>query len=467
VGRRRASLRSQGAISSERAGLDEPGSGHVRPPLVSSVFQTFVTQVASSVLALVNVFIISRYLGPTGRGEVVFLVTISLTLSRVASLSVEEATVNLAAAEPRLRPALATNSIVLAGLFGALAAGLAAALSTVVPVFGSDLPKGLVVLSLVSLPLLVLSGYLWRFVQADYRFALANIAWFLTFATNAAVNGALALAGALTVGTAFVTWLGGQGLGLGLLIWCVSRQLGGFGLPNLHLARQTVGFGFKAYIGQIMSLGNFRLDQWILGILGGTRELGLYSVAVSLNATLVQLPSALDLAQRPDLARATRENAARRASVAFRLATTTTVFAAIAIAVLAPYLCVGLFGDAFRGSVDDLRVLLLGTVGVVAAKVLGSALTAQRFPLYVTGAVGAGFVVTLALDILLIPRFGGLGAAAATASAYMTVGAIIVFIFLRTLGARGADLVPRPQDVFVALEQLRRLVAMRARASSA
>jgi Na+-driven multidrug efflux pump len=101
------------------------------------------------------------------------------------------------------------------------------------------------------------------------------------------------------------------------------------------------------------------------------------------------------------------------------------------------------FGSDFGGSVDDLRVLALGAVGIAALDLLPNALTAQRLPIRGMWAIGVAFVVMFALDVVLIPPFGGLGAATATTIAYTVGGAFAVFIFARTLDFPLADLKPR------------------------
>ena len=48
------------------------------------------------------------------------------------------------------------------------------------------------------------------------------------------------------------------------------------------------------------------------------------------------------------------------------------------------------------------------------------------------------FVVTIALDLLLIPSHGGLGAALASTIAYLAGGLAVAVIFVRVLGVRAA-----------------------------
>jgi O-antigen/teichoic acid export membrane protein len=114
---------------------------------------------------------------------------------------------------------------------------------------------------------------------------------------------------------------------------------------------------------------------------------------------------------------------------------------------LAPVLCVTVFGEAFSGSVDDLRVLVLGAFGVVALKLLGNALTAQRRPGLASLGAAAALVVTVALDLALIPAYGGVGAAVASTLAYTAGGIVAAVLFVRVLGVRTRELVPRLGEV--------------------
>jgi Na+-driven multidrug efflux pump len=66
------------------------------------------------------------------------------------------------------------------------------------------------------------------------------------------------------------------------------------------------------------------------------------------------------------------------------------------------------------------------------------------------------FVLTVVLDLLLIPRFGGLGAAIATTIAYTCGGIAAGLIFARAMDARIGDMAPRLDD----LQWLRRKALM-------
>ena len=433
----------------------EPGLPR-RPSFAASAAITYGSQIVAAVLSLANVLIVSRTLGPSGRGQIAFLTAIAFLSANLATLGVQEAMANIAGAEPERRRALAGNALVFSILFGAAAAGIVVLLVAVFPAIGGDADPHLRWLVLALIPFLILEIYLRFLVQADYGFTVSNAAWLIPPVLNVLANAAFALVGVLSVRTAVVTWLAGQVLASTLLAVYVLRRLAGFGRPDLALARRSLAFGTKSHGGRIMLLGNYRLDQWILGAISGDRELGLYSVAVAWAEALFYLPTALAAVQRPDLVRASREEAGRQGAFVFRTSALFTLVLAVGLVVAAPALCVWTFGEEFRGSIDDLRVLAFGGVGIVALKLLGSALTAQARPLLATAAIGVGFLSTVTLDALLIPGHGGLGAALASSISYSLGGIAVALIFCRTLRTPLTELVPRGTEPLQLWRYLRR-----------
>jgi O-antigen/teichoic acid export membrane protein len=240
-------------------------------------------------------------------------------------------------------------------------------------------------------------------------------------------------------------------------MWYVRRRLAGFGRPDLALMRRTLGFGLKTHAGRIMLLGNFRLDQWLLGAISGPRALGLYSVAVSWAEALWYLPTALKFVQRPFLVRSARLDAGRQAAVGFRAATLGSAVIGLGMIVAAPWLCASAFGARFHGSIIQLRILVPGAVGVLALTVLGNALVAQRRPILSSVALGTGFLCTVALDVLLIPGHQGIGAAVASTIAYTAAGAMMCIFFTRALGCPIGELLPRLSDVSWVLARAREM----------
>jgi O-antigen/teichoic acid export membrane protein len=417
------------------------------PSFARSAVFTYGAQLAAAVLSLVSVLIVARALGAEGRGQVAFLTAITFLVANLATFGVQEANGNFAAAEPRLRRALASNSVLLALLLGGAAVALLLGLIALVPQVAGESDPTLRVVAFAFIPAILLQVFLRFLVQADYGFMVTNVAYVLAPTLNVVGNGLFYALGILTVNSAVGWWLAGQTLETVLLGWYVQRRLAGFGRPDAALMRRALHFGARAHPGRVMLLGNYRLDQWLLGAIAGPRELGVYSVAVAWAEALWYLPTALAAVQRPDLVRAAKDEAVRIAARIFRAAMLVTAACALVMFVAAPVLCATIFGEEFRDSIGMLRVLIFAAFGVAAVKLLGSALVTQGRPGLQSIAIGSGFVLSVVLDVVLIPPFGGQGAAFAAAIAHTTAGLVVCTIFLRTLGGRPGDLIPRVGDV--------------------
>ena len=435
-------------------------SATTRSSFAATAAATYGTNIAVAVLMFGNVLVTARSLGPTGRGQVALLTTIAVLSANLAALGLFEANANIGGREPEHRGRLATNSAVLAALLGGIAAAIVALLVAVFPALGGEARAAVLTLALVAIPVLILQSALQTLLQSQYGFAITNIAWLLAPGASLVVNCLVAALGLLTVGSAVSVWFGGQILATAFLVWHAFRPSRNLSRrPDSRLAQRSLAFGARTHLGRVMTMGNYRLDRWFVGAIAGSRELGLYSVAVAWAEALFYLPTALSMVQRPDLVRASRSEAGAQGARIFRAALLLTVPLAVGLAVLAPVLCVTVFGDEFRGAVDDLRVLAFGAFGIVALKLLGNALNAQGRPMLTNVGIGIAFTATVALDLLLIPGHGGLGAAIASTVAYTAGGVAIVFVFARALGRSPGELVPRGGEVRPLLRQLRGLLA--------
>lgn len=321
------------------------------------------------------------------------------------------------------------------------------ALVAAAPSVRGGVEHGVLVIALAAIPLLVARWHLNLLIQSSYRFAATNVAWVAGPAITVTVNGTMAATGAISVTSAIAVWVAGQAVGVLVLLRSARRHFG-IGPVDPGLAREAVAFGAKTHVGRFMEIGNYRLDQWLIGAMVGSRELGYYSVAVAWAEMLFYVPGVIRLLQRPDLVRArSAAAAAELAARVYRRATFLAVGAGGALIVAAPLLCATIFGAEFEASVDDLRILGLGALGIVTMELLTNALVARGHPYLASAGIAVAFVVTVSLDLLLIPEYGGLGAAIATASAYTAGGIVVAILFTRALHGRPRDLVPRAEDV--------------------
>lgn len=397
--------------------------------------------------ALASTIAQARALAPAGRGEVVFLtVTANLTMF-IALFGLHNAHGNILGQQRTKARNVLTNSVVLSIALSTVFGVAAALIFLIVPIkVQQQTGWPLTLVALGSVSTIVLMMQLRSLAITEYNFRLSNGSMLLVPLTTLAVNVILGAMGELTVTIALLAWIGGHiAATLILLVWA-ARHIG-FGRWDLPLARQSLKFGAKNHLSGTMQLANFRLDQLFVGGIGGDAALGIYSTAVAWAETLFYLPDVLSQVQRPDILRADKKKAAENAAHGVRLALIATAVSVALMIALAPFLVTDIFGAKYSEAVGMLRVLAIGALGIAVTKVLVSAMVSQNKPLATALPLAASLIVTIGLDIALIPEYGGMGAAIASTVAYFVGAVLIAGAFLRNFRQRLNVLVPRPSDL--------------------
>jgi O-antigen/teichoic acid export membrane protein len=186
------------------------------------------------------------------------------------------------------------------------------------------------------------------------------------------------------------------------------RQMNRFGLPLVPTAL-------------FLWLTNFS-DRFFLIKLADAAEVGLYSVGVRIASAMVLLLTAFRMAW-PAFAYSIEDEGEARRTYAFVLTYLTVIasWTALALGLLSPWLVELLAAEAFASASRVVAPLAFAAVAfgayIVIAIGLGRARRTQ-FNWVVTGAAAA---VNVALNLILIPPYGMMGAAAATVAAYATM----------------------------------------------
>jgi len=163
-------------------------------------------------------------------------------------------------------------------------------------------------------------------------------------------------------------------------------------------------------------------DRLFLVKLADTEEVGLYSVGVRIASALVLLLTAFRLAW-PAFAYSIEDDREARRTYGYVLTylVFATTWVATALALLSPWIVEWIAAPAFASSSRIVGPLAFSTVAfaayIVVAIGVGRAKRTQ-FNWIVTGAAAA---VNVALNLLLIPPYGMMGAAVATIAAYTTM----------------------------------------------
>ena len=163
-------------------------------------------------------------------------------------------------------------------------------------------------------------------------------------------------------------------------------------------------------------------DRLFLVKLADTHEVGLYSVGVRIASALVLLLTAFRLAW-PAFAYSIEDDAAARRTYAYVLTylVFVTTWVATGLALLSPWIVQWIAAPAFESSSRVVGPLAFSTVAFAGYMVVAIGVGRSRRTQFNWIVTGAAAIVNVALNLLLIPPYGMMGAAIATIAAYTTM----------------------------------------------
>jgi O-antigen/teichoic acid export membrane protein len=436
-------------------------SANVAPDrgLLRSGVLTLASRLIVFALSLLAGVIVARALGPGGRGVYALALLGPSLVVLMANLGVSNAlTYHLARGTFRIDQLIGQITS-LAFLLGGIAALM---LIAVIALFGKTVlpgvPLKLVVIAGASVPLALFFYYSLSFCQGLGRFIAFNALYIINAAALLALLTPLFWSrGNVTLAVAAwsLSWVPTAALGVAFM----ARR----GHINLRfdpkVSRALLRFGIVGYVSWLTNYLNIRLDTFLVNIFASAAQVGLYAVAVSLAETVWYISTAAATVLIPRVAAGEAQDSDLATGRVSRAVVAASIVAAIALALLAPALVQFLFGPAFHQSVVGVWLLLPGIVALGVARVLAGYLLGRNRQQVDLVASLAGVVMTITLDLVLIPRYGFSGAAVASSIAYATALAVDLTWVVRHSTMSVADLlVPKPSDFGLMFRRAREML---------
>jgi O-antigen/teichoic acid export membrane protein len=203
-----------------------------------------------------------------------------------------------------------------------------------------------------------------------------------------------------------------------------------FKLNNFTNIFKMVKFGAKEHIGVISQNLNLRLDILIMGALLAKEEIGYYSIAVMIAQMVWYIPESVTVFLYPKIAGQNDNNESAKITVITnRITLFVSFFVATAIFLTGSFLIPFMYGEDFTAALLPMNILLVGTVGLSAQKIITKYFSGIGKPLITSYTAIFGLVINLPLLYFLIPSYGIIGASMATAITYFSMGIVSVLIF--------------------------------------
>lgn len=230
-----------------------------------------------------------------------------------------------------------------------------------------------------------------------------------------------------------------------------SPQLKASGRAYLETLRGAWPFASLA----ILVVVYFRVDAVMLYAMRGPEAAGQYAAAYRLMEAALLIPLALAGAALPALARSLTERVGEVLAFSTRalhLLAIISIPGAVLSFILAPRIFPLLYGSGFEEAAKIFRILAFTLVAVFASAVTSSLITASR-PIVNTYIAALMVAMNVGMNFVLIPQWGGSGAAVATVLTEATgliLGAVYIRRHIGTLRITAVMIKPAAATLIVA-----------------
>jgi len=212
--------------------------------------------------------------------------------------------------------------------------------------------------------------------------------------------------------------------------------------PDWRLLVTFLRYGMKAYLTNLLGLLSLRLDAILVATLAiaGIHAAGIYSVATNLAELLLFIPVSIRLTLFPMVAASSAVEANKLTPAACRHTLLLTCISALSLGTMGRYAIQEIYGDAFAGAVGPLLLLLPGIVALSQTILLYGDLLGRGQPQATLVSGFVSLIATVALDYFLIPKYGIMGAALASSSAYTIEFFVAGMFFVHNSGVQWRDI---------------------------
>ncbi len=401
----------------------------IKRPFSIDTFGTFLSSILVSILGVPLSIILARFLGPEGKGVVTLVLLVVGQLATILTFGVEIALVYYAGQRLANIEKLGNAAMGLGIALGIIGIFV----GIIILNFGlyNLFPRNLLpilFLMLSTIPMALMSSFLRSLIRVTGRIIEEGCLSVIAIILNLMLISANFIAGFGLKGTFVAFWLSSILLTLIVLMfgihWRLFEVRSGF---TSSLWKPLINYGIKLHLGSIFQSLNYRFDMYIVALFLGSASVGWYSISVAMAEWLWLVPSALGATLMQRIAMIHREGVNAISGPINRITSAILLVGIFLMGYIGKWIIRLFYGETFMPSYRPFLLLLPGIWAMGLWKNFMNDLVVRGHPTIKSCTSGIALVVTLGLDILLIPLWGIEGAALASSVAY-------IFAFLIALG---------------------------------
>jgi len=225
-------------------------------------------------------------------------------------------------------------------------------------------------------------------------------------------------------------------IGIGMVIAYRSQ---GYRLKNWRFsmarAKNLLGQSWALILTAALSIIYFKIDLVMLGQYAGDEAVGIYSTAVRISEAWYFIPVAIAISVFPSLIKA-RERGEKIYYARLQQLYDFLAWLGLAVGVFFTFtsdrIIVMVFGEQYAAAGPILAVHIWAGVFIFLKVAMSRWLLNEGKLNFLFISSGLGAAINVALNLFLIPRYGGMGAAVATVISYAAAGLFACFLYRPT-----------------------------------
>jgi O-antigen/teichoic acid export membrane protein len=404
----------------------------------------FITKLAIYPIGFISSIIVARILGPQDRGVYVYILLLTSFLLPILTFGIGSGIIYLISCKTYL-PKNVLFTVFLMGFIFGLGISGAIFLLWKFETLG-ETGKNIELIDLMFLLASVLTNsvffFISRLLMGDSKFASLN--WLSIIQGFA--NPILLL---------FLVWImdlrlhgATSSFFLINLILCFSILIYAFRMYksdlvlNVPFIKESFRYGIKGWFGDMAGRANLRFDQVILAAAVSPTAIGIYSVAVLLVELIWIIPDAIGPVLFNKIA--AEKNIDQRVEITNKMNRTLigiSVILGILLALAAYFIILPFgYGSEYKDVIVPLIILIPGSILFIVAKVVTKLLSGSGNIASTSKAMVVGSVLTILFYIVLIPKFGIVGAAIGSSLGYASVSLACLYQYNKYHKVQWTDL---------------------------
>lgn len=363
---------------------------------------------------------VARYLGPARFGALSYAGSFVYLFSAVATLGLDGVVIRELVRKPEMRDELLGTSCLLK-----LAGGCCALLVSVVAIALVRLGDG----GMQVMVAVIAAGFVFQSLDVvDFWFQSKTCSKYVVYARNAAfIVTSLCKVGLIICEAPLVAfaWIATLEVALGAAgLMITYRKIEGvpqYWRVSFPLARRLMADCWPLIFSGVIIMIYMRIDQVMLGEMSTSTEVGVYAAAVRIAEVWYFIPMAVVSSVFPSVV-AARESSDElfyaRLQRLYNLMALVSYCVALPTMFLAGPLIQFLFGAAYAAAAQQLALLVWAGLFTSLGVARSTFLTAMNWTRIHLLTVTLGGILNVLLNLVLIPRYGGMGAVVASIVAY-------------------------------------------------